>query len=199
MARKNAIEASLEELEAYMAKENAKLEEIRAQMAPLNAALQAAAARRDMYRDSIAKLRKDDIAYVMSDINAYTQWQQMLPKQTFSNGYWSSTKEQAWKLKLKKGETASQELKDFVERWIKVAKLARFGVFRYDLSERGIWEVELIDNVWHVYDATSWDYKRNKRYEFKTSDFDALITYMSENHYYEREDGYCDDNEDDNY
>lgn len=175
---------TLEELESEINSLETKIEAINVKLTPLENARKRHWDRKAKVMERIAELKAGDIEYVINHINAWSQWQKMLPKQAFEHGYWGDTNQQAFKLKLNYMEEPAQDLIDFIERYETVALEVRIGIFRHDLSERGIWQVEKIDGEWVVYDYTSYDYKYQKKYEFKTKDLVEMLRYVAKHHWY---------------
>ncbi|MNV04946.1 hypothetical protein D3C71_952550 [compost metagenome] len=172
------------------------MENIRTEMAPLERRWKNAVDRKSNLKNALAELRKDDIGYIISDINAYEQWKRLLPKQAYENGYWSDTMEQGFKLMFTYKDEPGQDLIDFIGRYEAVTKRMRMGIFRHDLCRNGAWIVEKIDGEWVIYDVSSYTYKYQKQYEFKTKDLVEMLRYVSERHYYK---GPQEDEDDDQY
>ncbi len=174
------------ELEAELAKSDINIEKIKELIAPYQKRLESAYSRRKSLKSAMAQAKANDIGYVIDhvDDSTYDQWQAMLPKQTYSYGYWTDTMQLAFKLMFNYNDEPSQELIDFILRYEAVAKRMRMGIFRHDCSRDGSWIVEKIDDEWVIYNSTSYSYCYQKQFEFKTKELVIMLRYVSENHYY---------------
>lgn len=198
MARKIKEMSEVELLAAIM-REDSKINEAQALIKPIEARRNAAIDRRDRFRNALADLKENDMAYIIKDVNAYEQWRRMCPKQTYPNGYWSETNEQAFKLMFNYKEAPSQELIDFIWRYDSASTRTLIGVFRHDCGERGSWLVECIGGRWVIFDERGYDYRYHSKYEFECDKLEDMLAYVAERHYYRNpaaeSRGYEDDDE----
>ena len=183
MAKTNMLTEA--ELVAELAKVETRMGIIRKKMEPLEHSWKLAVGRKETLKNALADLHQNDLGYIIRDIHAYAQWVKMLPKQSFENGYWGDTMEQSFKIKLNYQETPSQELIDFIQEYAMVSKRPRMGVFRYDLSEVGTWNVELVGDEWTIYDTQSYMFRYQNEVEFKTKDLAEMLRYIAGRHYYQ--------------
>ena len=173
------------ELQAEISKVDSRMSAISDKMAPLKKMYATATSRKESLRKALAAVKKDDLKFILSDTQAYEQFKKLLPKQTYPDGYWGDTHEQAFKIMLNHREVPSEELIAFIREYVKASKTQRMGIFRYDLCERGIWQVSYTDGKWIIYDATSYSFKYLKQNEFETEELEEMLKYVAARHYYQ--------------
>ncbi len=186
------------ELQAELTKVRTAMDATQKALKPLQDKWKREIDRQAKLLEAMAKIKANDFGYVLANSSAYDQWQKMMPAQAYTNGYWLNTHEQAWQLKLNYQAVPDQELIDFIDKWLAHAKHQVISVFRHDLCERGMWQVERIGDEWVVYDATSYTYKYRQEHEAKFADTVEMLKYVAEHHWYEGGKRY-DEDEDHDY
>jgi hypothetical protein len=185
------------ELVAELTKVESAMDATRKAMEPLNAKWKREYELKDRIQKALAEIKKNDMAYVMANASAHSQWQKMMPRQAYGSGVWQESGEQAWKLKINYKEAIDQDLIDFIEKWSKLTKENKIEIFRHDLCEYGHWVVELKDSKWIIYDERSFEYKYHGQKPEAT--FDLLLdmlNYVAEHHWYSGGQSNNDDDDD---